>query len=428
MKVKNKIGQLLGSGGAGFLFLANVLVNVGNYALNIYLARYLGPEGFSEANILATLVMVLSFMALGIQLIVAKYVVTEDEESTISWIKDKVKKGAGLICVIVLLLSWLMMRFFNFHSVWPLVLLFLGIPSYFLMSFSRGYFQGNCDFKKLANTYIVEMLIRVFSTVILLFLLVDYGLSSEIVAIGFLVSFIVPAILYRVNTNAYEGITEKFKSQIVRVFFLFSVYELSQILINHSDIFIVKHFFDAQQAGLYSSIALLGKAIFFGTWIIVTILFPRVIEAKKEGKPHQHLFYSAMLLVGFVGILFIGGSWLCSDLLVTTVFGSSYEVVASILWLYALSTTVYALAHIFVYYYMSLENYIPIYISLFFGCSQILALWLFHNTFIEIISVQILLMSIMLSSMFLYHNRKYFISVFPNLNYKYSFPSTYKNR
>ena len=60
--------------------LSSFVVNGGNYLYNLLLGRYLGPSAFSDAAILITLLLVLSFVAMTFQLAVAKF--TLEFEST----------------------------------------------------------------------------------------------------------------------------------------------------------------------------------------------------------------------------------------------------------------------------------------------------------------------------------------------------------
>lgn len=56
------------------LFMVSVLlVNGGNYVYNLLLGRILGPAAFSEAALLITLLLVLSFLGMTFQLATAKF-------------------------------------------------------------------------------------------------------------------------------------------------------------------------------------------------------------------------------------------------------------------------------------------------------------------------------------------------------------------
>ena len=72
------------------------------------------------------------------------------------------------------------------------------------------------------------------------------------------------------------------KKGILRFFLLTAFYELVQIVCNNSDILMVKHYFDSYDAGLYSSLALIGRIVYFVTWMFVMLLLPAVIELRKE--------------------------------------------------------------------------------------------------------------------------------------------------
>ena len=409
-KSTNKFSQI---GDAGFLLIANLIVNIGNYGLNIVLGRWLGPEGFADANLLATLVMLLSFVAMGLQLVIAKYsaeykALKEDHKlfGLLSVTKKSILKYSLILSALLLVCTPLLESFFNFNAPWSFIILIIGIPSYFLMSASRGFYQGTSSFRKLAGTYLVEMIVRLFFTVALLFIVGKETFSAEIVAIGFLLSFLVTHLYSRVKTENAKVLDSKVIKQMLKFFAVIGVYELSQILINNSDVILVKHFFSNADAGLYSSLALLGRAVFFATWIVVTMLFPKVIEKEKTGEPHQHLFWNALAIVGFIGLSIVSACYLLDDFIINIAFGKSYLSISHLLWMYALSTTLFAAANVVVYYNMSLENYIPVWISVAAGILQIIAISLFHESLTMIIQIQMILMSGLLGIMLIYQKTK----------------------
>lgn len=68
-------------------------------------------------------------------------------------------------------------------------------------------------------------------------------------------------------------------------------------------------------------------------------------------------------------------------------FGGAYGDAAHLLWYYALSTTIFAAANVFAYYYMSLDKYMPVAISLLAGIVQIIGVSLFHVDLEQVIFV-----------------------------------------
>lgn len=411
---------------ASFLFISTIIVNAGNYGINLVLGRVLGPAEFAEASILATAVLMLSFIAVGFQLTAAKYTATYRAEgntrklnSLIIWLSNRSYiLGVGLT-LILLLAAFTIKEFLQFKSVVPLILVMVCIPIYFHLSVSRGFLQGVEKFKHLAFTYISEMGARLLVTFVLVFLAVKAqgGWTSEAISIGFLASFVVT---YFVSKQKKKPSPEKLEKEdlslIYKFVFVIGIYEFSQILINNSDIILVKHYFENEEAGLYAALALIGRVVFFATWTIVTLLFPKVIQKEKKGEKHSHLFWGSLLIVGGIGCIIIIACLLMDELIINVLFGSAYLSVAPLLWKYAIATTLFACANVFAYYYMSLNKYFPVVLSVVAGISQIGLIVAFHQTIEQVISVQIILMAALLLAMICYYIFENYFKVSINSN------------
>ncbi len=403
----SKVNKYFGE--AGFLFISTILVNAGNYAINLLLGRFLGPQEFAEANILATLVLVLSFTALGFQLTLAKYIAEFNADngkdkmaSFLSWMRKNGFIFSIIICFALCSFSRSIAGYLNLNSQTSLLILFIGIPFYIHMSISRGYFQGITSFRKLAFTYIAEMLGRLIFTVVLVYLVLQSGSSyaSEAVAIGFFASFI---FAFMVGLSAKKiksvAVVQFDKKKILHFIAIVGFYEFSQILINNSDVVLVKHFFENMEAGLYASLALIGRVVFFATWTIVTMLFPIVIEKEKKGEKHSHLFWQSLAIVGGIGVAIVVVCFFFDEMIINILFGSAYISVSHLLWQYAVATTLFSCANVFVYYNMSLNKYIPVFISLCIGLLQIVCIYVLHESIEQVILVQIALMALLFTSL-----------------------------
>ncbi len=380
--------------------LATFLVNLSNYGLNLFVGRWLGPEGFAEANLIATLVMVLSFLAMGLQLTIAKLTAAGQLDIAIKLRRLILKYSIALV-VLLCLFSGLIQQFLNFQRPFSFYILFLGIPFYFLMSIQRGFYQGQTAFKKLAYTYLLEMVTRASLTILLLVVAKGFHLSTEIVALGFLASFIITYSCNKVDLVADEKSMVSLRS-IIPFLVIIAFYELSQIVINNSDVILVQHYFPGVEAGLYASMALLGRAVFFATWTVVTILFPKVIEKEKNGEPHQGLFWTALVIVAVVGLIMVVAAFWLGEEIMFYAFGAAYNEIAQYLWIYTLLTSLFACANVFVYYNMSLEKYIPVFISIVFGLLQVVLMMVYNESIVQILYVQLATMGTMLIAMCTY--------------------------
>src|SRR5206468_10254822 len=60
------------------------------------------------------------------------------------------------------------------------------------------------------------------------------------------------------------------------------VFFAGQVLISNTDILLVKHFFAPDAAGLYCAIALVGRVVYFASWMVVSAMFPISAGATRE--------------------------------------------------------------------------------------------------------------------------------------------------
>jgi O-antigen/teichoic acid export membrane protein len=171
--------------------------------------------------------------------------------------------------------------------------------------------------------------------------------------------------------------------------------EVSQILINNSDILIVKRFFQAEPAGLYAALALIGRIVFFATWSLVNALFPIVAQRQERDESHRHLLWLACgLVTGVAGIILLTTVFF-SEQIVEILFGDAYLSIAPLLWRYAVATSLYALANVVISYNLSLGNSGGTVFAFGAGVAQVFSLWLFHESLLQVVDIQILIMSIL---------------------------------
>lgn len=384
------------------LFMLSVLVvNAGNYLYNLLLGRILGPEQFSDAAILITSLLILSFVAMTFQLVVAKFSVTIEEKFYNVFV-NKVYKSATIVGLVfgalVVIFSKELQQVFHTTS-WSMFTIFgIGIPLYFLMSVNRGLYQGKKEFKLLSITYQAEMATRLVITLLLVILFPSH--ASVMIAIGVLVSLFVGLFPFKFDPNFLKSdvlLPSKELTLMKRFFAITAFYELSQIIINNSDILLVKHFFDAYQAGLYASLALIGRIVYFIAWMFVMLLLPTVVQLKKEGKDTTQVLSKYVLYIGMIALAIILICKFFPVLIVQLLFGNAYVSIAPLMWKYALATGVFAVANIFAYYFLSLDKYVPVIVSAIFGGMQVVLIVLYHESLEQVVHMQIIAMLSLLS-------------------------------
>jgi len=402
------------------VFMVTILfVNGGNYLYNLLLGRILGPAAFSDAAILITFLLILSFMGMTFQIVSAKYAVLL-EKSTFSLFIKMIVRYAALIGMaigaMILFFNHELQELFHTKTASMFVIFGLGIPLYFVMSVNRGLYQGKNLMDKLAFTYQTEMASRLLLTISAVLLLPNVA-PSIIVATGITASLIfglfpfqksIPeATVMRVTLVAKSHQLDK--KGILTFFMLTAFYEMTQIIINNSDIILVKHYFNNHEAGLYASLALIGRVVYFVAWMFVMLLLPKVIQLKKDGKETQPILMKYVAYITVLSTVIVLATFLFPELVVKLMFGDEYLSIAFLLWKYALATSIFAIANIFAYYFLSIGKYFPVVVSAVLGLTQIVLIVLFHNSLQQVVEMQIIAMLFLLFfqlCFFFYQNKK----------------------
>lgn len=384
---------------SGMLFISMTLVNAGNYLFNLILGRWLGPEAFADLSLIVTLMLMVTLVTSALQLIGARfaaiYAVQEDEERLAGlrqWLgRWALIAGIGFMLFFALGAP-LWQQFFHTQSAWPFIILAVGLPLYFMQGVDRGILQGQTRFGLLAASYQAEMWARLIIAV--LFVALGWAVNGAVG--GLTASFVATWLVARRvgSTLPAKGEYGEAERKATVAFALPAIAALiGQILINNSDILIVKRFFMAEQAGHYAALALIGRVVFFATWSVVAALFPIVAQRQQRGEGHRNLLWLSLGLVFGVSVVIIGASLIIPEFIVSVLFGEAYLSVAPLLWLYAVATMFYALSNVVVNYRLSLGSGRGSVFVVVGGVMQVVSLWLLHATLQEVVLVQIALMA-----------------------------------
>lgn len=383
-----------------------LLVNGGNYLYNLILGRLLGPEAFSDAALLVTLLLVLSFLGMTFQLVTTKFTVLFSGGQW-SAFQSLMYRYAGLFglffaFLFVFFASYLQ-HLFNTKTSWMFTAFGVAIPLYFFMSVNRGKYQGRQAFGKLSITYQTEMWSRLLITLgLLMFVPMN---SAFLVSVGIALSFffgLIPSNLKSISIFKFKTLNVEQKKSISTFIFLTACYELTQIIATNSDVLLVKHYFDALDAGLYASLALIGRVVYFVAWMFVMLLLPTVVQKRKEGKPTTPILFKYVIYIGLLSLMIVASCFLFPELIIKLMFGKAYIAIAYLLWQYALATSLFAMSNILTYYFLSLDHYLPVIISGIIGLTQIILIVLFHGSLEMVVQMQIIAMVALLLAQLFY--------------------------
>ena len=403
-------GKQLAAHGS-ILGVATIIANAGNYLLNVFLGRWLTPSEFADANLMVTIMLLITAAAVSLQLIAARFASiheasgTRDETLALS---KYLERRAGLIGLALglglALPAQFWSDFFNTRTALPFVILGAGMPFYLVQAVGRGVLQGRLTFRPLAATFVVEMVVRVAAGVGL----VAAGLGVEGATLGLTLSFLATWFHVRHltrpdaagSTNATASSAPTMSADAVRSLRTYAgpvgVLLLGQIIINNGDVLVAKRFLDPDTAGVYAAVALVGRAVFFLSWSVATTLFPAAAQRDQAGEDSNGLLYGGLGIVALMGVGFVVGAKLLGGIVLGEVFGPEYRGVSDQLALYAFATSLFAMANLIVSHHLSMGRRRESFLLVAGGVVQTALLLAGRGSIDSLISAQVVAMAILL--------------------------------
>ncbi len=383
-------------GGSLIMLTGSALVSILNFAYNVAVARLLGPAEFGHAALAITLLMLVSAITLSFQLVCAKLVARNDSVEAKAAVYQALLRrawkiglalGAGLAIA-----SGPITRYLNLPTAWMIVVLAAGFAFYVPLGARRGGMQGMCAFRRLAGSYVVEALLKFAAAV----LLVEVGIGAlgaiAAISLSVVLAYFMPVPAELKTTTSLNLPTPAAEAVQAIVFFV------GQVIISNCDIVLVKHFFPADIAGLYATRALVGRLVYFASWMVVSAMFPISAGAKPGERSKSILAVPITLVVtisgGFV-LLFTA----FPHLVLRTVFGAAFagSGMDGILPLCAAMAGVYSLSVVLITYEMSRKVANTAWVQMAAAIGIVAGIFLFHSTLTEVVLVQLGMMAALLA-------------------------------
>lgn len=382
--------------GSLVLLSGSSLTTAINLAYNIVVARFIGPKGFGQATVVYTLLTLISAVTLSFQIVSAKVVARQSVPEDGAGAYRIFHRGAWavgiLIAVVLLMFQRSISDYLNLSSPVLVALLASGAAFYVPLGSRRGYIQGTYGFRRLASNLVVEGAVRLGGSflLILLGLGVEGVIAANAAAVAVAYLAIAPKLVGRVPSPLRLSHAFRETSQAL-VFFS------GQVLINNCDIVLVKHFFAANEAGLYAAVAMVGRVIFAFSSAVVNSMFPLVAGTRDEERKDLRVIATSLVLVLGTGSALAFGLSIAPAWLWTTLFGSGFEIAGKynlpyLLVLYAVTTIIYSLSVVIITFEMSYKIANTSWVQLAFSGVVIAGICLFHSSLREVILVQLILM------------------------------------
>ena len=207
----------------------------------------------------------------------------------------------------------------------------------FMMLFgpvNNAFLQAQQNFRWLAIAGVASHGLKLLFCVSLIF--AGFKLNGVLMGMVFttITVWFITYIPLRAEVAQYTGVEPSinhlsFKGTIPVLIANFSFAVLTQI-----DLLLVNHYFNAYQAGIYASAAILGKAVMYLPGAITIAMFPMVAENESRSQSSANLFLNAMMLTAGLSSAGAVFYFLFADDIMTLFYGQKYQGAAELLKLY----------------------------------------------------------------------------------------------
>jgi O-antigen/teichoic acid export membrane protein len=401
--------------GAALLFVGSFFVNVASYVFNLVIGRMLGPVQYGEYLALITIVYLLSIPFNTAQTIVIKYVSQLKAKNEIGNIKGllvmltkyvsilTILVAIGIILAAPLLLSSLKidnfyliiltaLTFASFNPPAILVSAFNGLEKYVHTSVLSG---GAIILRIILAIVFIQLGLSVAGVFLAIIMgsLVFYIASWDVLN-NLLVeqkekrSFIAKSIgFFRRLLSPTDKSLSSLKQDIVKFTLPTTLAVIGIAALTQVDIVLVKAFFSPYEAGIYSSLAIIGKAIPFFTIPLLTALFPQLVAKVTKGENFLKPFYAVLAIISGASFALSIGYFLFPETVIIIFFGEKYLSAVPYVGLFGLFQTSYAVMNAYVTFFLAIGKTNLASHALIAAALQIILISLFHTTLQQVIGI-----------------------------------------
>jgi len=314
------------------------VAQVAAYAVSVVSARALGPDGFGILAALLGILLIGSVLAMGIQAVAARRLVSLDEAdrsaAARSMLRDGLVGGVA-VAIATLAVSPLLMWLLRLDGWASLVLAALTFIPLTWAGAQYGVAQGREAYLRLAAVYAIVGLGRGVGGVIgalatgsVLGTMAGLAMGT---AVGAVAGRLVVAPLARAPRERLAGF---FGESAHATHALLALFVLTNV-----DVLLARALLDAEQAGIYGVGAVIAKVAFWLPQFVGVVAFPRFADARRG-----RATVVSLLAVGGIGLLVVALTAAVPGLVVSFVGGAAYASLAPLAWLFAAIGATFALA------------------------------------------------------------------------------------
>lgn len=344
-----------------------------NYLYYPVLGRLMSPVPFGETQTLVSLFLQIATFLTVLGLLAVNIVVNHSDSRVGNRLVIELEKLAliiGLLLVGAAVVFGPALRdYFHFGSTVPFVILMLAVVASVTWTFRSAFLRAKQKFGLYSIANFTSSALKIVASVALV--VAGFGTSGALAGLALSQVFASVYVVYYARKYGFnesllrrsDGARQRRLPDFtlirpeLRYALLVLVCSLAITVLYSVDILVVKHYFDAETAGLYASIATVSRILFFLTASVAQVMLPNV---KLHGDAKQN---TRILLKSFALVTIIGGAtllifWLAPRLVIKILMGSTYLTYAHLLPRLGLAIFFVSIANLLLTYFMALRKYL----------------------------------------------------------------------
>lgn len=323
----------------GWMFFGQFF-NIISLVINIWIARYLGPENFGIISYIFAFVGIFGFLTnLGINDLLIKKLIKNPEkrDEFLGTAFGITACGSVLSFLLIVTLAFIMPEAFIIK--W-LIIVYAVTTLLSPINVISTYFQATVQAKKNSIAQIIMVVISsVFKIIIIL-----SGKGIIWFILSFVLDYVVGTVLHIINyfKSGLSVFNWRFNKVIAKEFlsssYLLIMAGMTGFLLMRIDQVMIKHFLDESAVGIYAAAVRIAEIWYFIPSIVIASIFPAIINSKETNqvtyenrvkKMYWFLFLSGLIISMIIS--------LSSPLIIKMFFGQQYINSVLILQIYTWS-------------------------------------------------------------------------------------------
>lgn len=379
---------------SAIVFAGSMAGNVLAYVYHLLMGRLLGPAGYGEFSSLISIFYIFSVPLVVGQTVLVKFISgfkarnATGQAASLFRSVTKLLVITSLIGLPVMLVTAPWVTSFLHLSSWVLFMLVYLVFVITLLSIApSSMLQGYQRFVWVSVFAVALVAIKILFSIPMAVWGV-YGVLSAAALAG-LVTYVLYYYPLRFILKEKPQASRVSRRDAFRFALPTLLIQLGITSLYTTDIILVRHFFSASEAGLYSALAILGKIIFYASSSVSLVLFPVISERTVMGTSTKKLVLSSMAGVAAISVGITVFYFLFPDIIVRLLFGSAYAGGGAFLGLFGIFLALYSIGGIIVTSCLALGRTGIWFVPVTCAFLQIISIAVWHDTIGTVISLNI---------------------------------------